>query len=258
MASVQELFDLTGRVAIVTGGATGLGFDMATGLVEAGADVVICSRKLDRCAEAAQQLEALGRRALALRCDVTDPDDVKAMVESTLSAFGQIDILVNNAGMAWVGSPEELALADWEKVLRLNVTGTFLCSQVVGRHMIQRRRGKIINIASVQGLVGRDPNIVDSIAYSTSKGAVVNFTRDLAVKWAKHGIQVNAIAPGFFVTPLNRRLFERREKEIVSVIPMGRVGQLGELKGAALFLASDASSFVTGHILVVDGGALAW
>lgn len=258
MASIEELFDLTGRVAIVTGGASGLGFEMATGLAEAGANIVICSRKIERCKEAALHIESCGVKTLALRCDITDPTDVNAMVDSSLSTFGRIDILVNNSGMAWVGSPESLALEDWEKVLKLNVTGTFLCTQAVGRHMIQRQRGKIINIASVQGLVGRDPNIVDSIAYSTSKGAVVNFTRDLAVKWAKHNINVNAIAPGFFVTPLNRKLYERRRVEINSVIPMGRVGQPGDLKGAAVYLASDASSFVTGHILAVDGGALAW
>lgn len=258
MATIQELFDLSGRVAVVTGSGTGIGFDMATGLAEAGASVVVCARRVERCREAAQQLSALGVRTLALRCDVTNPDEVKAMVEATLAEFGQIDILVNNAGTVWAGSPEDLALADWEKVLKVNVTGVFLCSQAVGRHMIQRKRGRIINIASVQGLVGKDPKTHNTISYAASKGAVINFTRDLAIKWAPHNIQVNALAPGFFVTNLNRRHFEKCGADILATIPMGRVGEATDLKGAAVFLASDAASYVTGHTLVVDGGMVAW
>lgn len=258
MATVKELFNLSGRVSVVTGGATGLGLQMATALAEAGSNVVICSRKLENCEAAARQIENLGVKALAVRCDVTRPDQVEAMKEATLDAFGRVDVLVNNAGRAWIAAPEEMPLERWQQVFDLNITGPFVCSQALGREMIKQKRGKIINIASVAGLVGRNPKAYNSIAYNASKGALVNFTRDLAVKWAQHNIQVNAICPGFFVTSFNRELYERNKENINREIPLGHSGGPDDLKGIAVLLASDASNFMTGAIIPVDGGAVAW
>ena len=258
MASVKELFDLSGRVSVITGGATGLGLQMATALAEAGSNIVVCSRKLENCEAVAHQLEKLGAQALAVACDVTKPEQIEAMRDATLKRFGRVDVLVNNAGRAWSAPPEEMPLERWNQIMDLNVTAPFICAQVFGREMIKARRGKIINIASVAGLVGRNPRNYNSVAYSASKGALVNFTRDLAVKWAQHNIQVNCICPGFFVTPLNQKLYERNKESIDRDIPLGRTGGPDDLKGLAVLLASDASDFMTGAIIPVDGGAFAW
>ena len=258
MASVKELFSLQGRVSVVTGGATGLGLQMATGLAEAGSNVVICSRKLENCEQAAQAIEKLGVKALAAACDVTKPEQVEALKDATLKKFGRVDVLVNNAGKAWVAPAEEMPLERWQQVMDLNVTAPFICSQVFGRVMIKAKKGSIINIASIAGLRGRDPKAYDSVVYSTSKGALVNLTRDLAVKWARHHIRVNAICPGFFVTPLNEKLYERNKENIDSRIPLGHVGGADDLKGLAVLLASDASAFMTGTVIPVDGGTVAW
>ena len=258
MASVQELMRLDGRVAVVTGGATGLGLQMATALAEAGAHVVVASRKREKCEAAAAQIGKLGVRALAVGCDVTKPAEVEALKEATLATFGRADILVNNAGRAWAAAPEDTPPERWQQVFDLNVTAPFLCAQAFGRVMIAAQRGKIINIASVAGLVGRDPRSYNSIAYCASKGALVNFTRDLAVKWAPHNIQVNAICPGFFVTPINEKFFEGVKENVLRGIPLGRTGGGDDLKGIAVLLASDASNYMTGTIIPVDGGAVAW
>ena len=258
MANVKELFDLTGRTSVVTGGATGLGLQMATALAEAGSNIVVCSRKAENCEQAAAALEKLGVKALGLAADVTEPAQVEAVKDATLKKFGRVDVLINNAGKAWVAPAEELPLERWEQIMDLNVAAPFLCSQVFGREMIRAKRGKIINIASIAGLQGRNPKAYDSIVYSTSKGALVNFTRDLAVKWASHNIQVNCICPGFFVTPINRKLFERNPEPILREIPLGRTGGDNDLKGIAVLLASDASNFMTGAIIPVDGGTIAW
>ena len=258
MANVKELLSLEGRVAVVTGGATGIGFRMALGLAEAGAAVVITSRKLDACEKAVQEIEKAGGKGLAVACDVTKPLEVEAMKDAVLKRFGRIDVLVNNAGRAWVAPPEDLPLERWQQVFDLNITAPFLCSQVLGREMIKAKRGKIVNIASVAGLVGRNPIAYNSVAYGASKGALVNFTRDLAVKWAQHNIQVNCICPGFFVTPLNQKLYEKNKENIDREIPLGRTGGPDDLKGVAVLLASDASNFMTGAIVPVDGGSVAW
>jgi len=258
MASVKDLFDLSGRVSVVTGGATGLGLQMATALAEAGSNIVICSRKLENCEEAAQGIEKLGVKALGVACDVTKPGQVEAVKDATLKEFGRVDVLVNNAGRAWVAPPEEMPLERWQQTMDLNVTAPFICSQAFGREMIKAKRGKIINIASIAGLIGRNPRAYNSIVYSTSKGALVNFTRDLAVKWAQHNINVNCICPGFFVTPINRKLFENNSESILREIPLGRTGGANDLKGIAVLLASDASDFITGAIIPVDGGTVAW
>jgi gluconate 5-dehydrogenase len=250
--------NLEGRVSVVTGGATGLGLQMATGLAEAGSHIVVCSRKLENCEAAAQQIAKLGVQALAVACDVTKPDQVEAMNDATLKKFGRVDILVNNAGRAWAAPPEDTPLERWQQVFDLNITAPFLCAQALGREMIKQKRGKIINIASIAGLVGRNPRAYSSISYSASKGALVNFTRDLAVKWAQHNIQVNAICPGFFVTPLNQKLYEKNKENIDREIQLGHTGGADDLKGMAVLLASDASNFITGAIIPVDGGSTAW
>jgi len=258
MTTVKQLMSLEGRVSVVTGGATGIGLQMAMALAEAGSNIVICSRKLENCEQAAGEIEKIGVKALAVGCDVTQPDQVEAMKEATLARFGRVDALINNAGRAWVAPPEDLPLERWRQVFDLNITAPFLCAQAVGREMIKAGRGKIINIASIAGLVGRNPRAYNSIAYGSSKGALVNFTRDLAVKWAQHNIQVNCICPGFFVTPLNQKLYEKNKENIDREIPLGRVGGADDLKGIAVLLASDASNFITGAIIPVDGGTVAW
>jgi gluconate 5-dehydrogenase len=250
---------LEGRVAVVTGGATGIGLRMAHGLAEAGASIVIASRKREACETAAKEIaDATGAKTLALSCDVTKTDEVEAMKDAVMERFGRVDILVNNAGRAWVAPPEEMPLERWQQVFDLNITGPFLCSQALGREMIKASSGRIINIASIAGLVGRNPRAYNSIAYGASKGALVNFTRDLAVKWAQHDINVNCICPGFFVTPLNQKLYEKNKENIEREIPLGRTGGPDDLKGLVVLLASDASRFVTGAIIPVDGGSVAW
>ena len=258
MATVKELMNLEGRVSVVTGGATGIGLRMAIGLAEAGSNVVIASRKLEACEQAAHEIEKTGVKALAVACDVTRPEQVDAMKSAVMERFGRVDALFNNAGRAWVAPPEDLPLERWQQVFDLNITGPFLCSQALGREMIKAKRGKIINIASIAGLVGRNPRAYNSIAYGASKGALVNFTRDLAVKWAQHNINVNCICPGFFITPLNEKLYEKNKENIDREIPLGRVGGPDDLKGIAVLLASEASSFMTGAIIPVDGGSVAW
>jgi gluconate 5-dehydrogenase len=258
MTTVKQLFDLSGRVSVVTGGATGLGLQMATALAEAGSNIVICSRKIENCEQAAREIEKLGVQALAVACDVTKADQVEGMKDAVMKKFGRVDVLVNNAGRAWVAPPEDMPLERWQQVLDLNITAPFICAQVLGREMIKAKRGKIINIASIAGLVGRSPKAYNSIAYGASKGALVNFTRDLAIKWAHHNIQVNAICPGFFVTPINEKMFEKGRDQILREIPLGRTGGPDDLKGIAVLLASDASNFMTGAIIPVDGGAVAW
>ncbi len=255
--NVKDLFNLTGRVAIVTGGSIGLGRQIAEGLAEMGANLVLCARKKERCQQAAEDLQQLGVGTLALGCDVKNPADIQAVVDAAFSQFGRVDVLVNNAGISWGAPVEEMRLEDWNKVIETNLTGTFLCAQAVGKVMIKQGRGKIINIASVAGLGGA-PAALPAIAYHASKGGVISFTKDLACKWATHNIQVNAIAPGWFPTHMSNRALEHNREFFLSQIPLRRFGSEHDLKGAAVFLASDASDYVTGHVLVVDGGQSAW
>src|SRR5712664_513116 len=251
--AVRDLFDLTGRTAIITGGSVGLGRQMAEALAEMGANLVLCARKKERCVQAAEELQTLGVKTLALACDVKNPADIHAVVDSTLAAFGRIDILINNAGTSWGAPVQEMRLEHWNKVIETNLTGTFLFSQAVGKTMIAQSRGKIINIASVAGLGGAQPEF-QAIGYHASKGGVIIFTKDLACKWGMHNIQVNAIAPGWFPTDMSGKVIERNKEMLLAGIPAGRFGGPDDLKGAAVFLASDASNFVNGNILVVDGG----
>ena len=255
--NVKKLFDLTGRVAIVSGGSMGLGLQMAESLAEMGANLVLCARKKDRCEEAAETLRSHGIQVLALACDVKDKASIQQVAAETLAKFGRIDILINNAGVSWGAPVEEMTLEQWDKVLSTNLTGTFLFCQAVGKAMAAQASGKIINIASVAGLGGASADL-QAIGYHASKGGVIAFTKDLACKWAPHNIQVNAIAPGWFPTHMSGWIIEHRKDSLLAKIPLGRFGGDHDLKGAAVFLASDASAYVTGHVLVVDGGQSAW
>jgi NAD(P)-dependent dehydrogenase (short-subunit alcohol dehydrogenase family) len=254
----RELLDLKGRVAVVTGGSIGLGRQMAEALGELGADLVLCARKPERCREAARDLERLGVRTLALGCDVSRPAEVQGLVEQVLAAFGRIDILVNNAGTAWGSPAEDMRVEDWHKVLETNLTGAFLCAQAVGRVMLGEKRGTIVNIASVAGLGGAHPDLMRAAGYHASKGGLITLTKTLACEWARQGVRVNAIAPGWFPTHMSQAVLEHRKERILAGIPLGRFGGADDLKGAVAFLASDASAYVTGQVIVVDGGQSAW
>jgi len=254
---VRELFDLAGRTAIVTGGGSGLGRQMPHALAECGADLVLCARKVERCEEVAAELSGSGVRVLTMACDVRVPEQVQAVVDRATADLGGVDILVNNAGTSWGASPEETPLDGWEKVLDVNVTGCFLFAQAAGRVMIERGHGKVINVASVAAFRGAPQEAMNAIAYNTSKGALVAFTRDLAVKWARYGINVNAIAPGWFPSDMSEKVLDRAGDRLRERIPLQRYGGADDLKGAVVFLASAASDYVTGVTLPVDGGQLA-
>ena len=251
---IKELFDLTGKTAIITGGGRGLGEQIADCYAEAGANVVLCSRKAEACEETAAKLKKYGTETLALKCDITQPEDVNQVVKETINKFGRIDILVNNSGATWGAPAEEMPLDAWKKVIDVNITGTFLMSQAVGRVMLEQQYGKIVNIASVAGLKGSDPKYMNAVGYNASKAAVINFTKDLAVKWGPKGVYVNAIAPGFFPTKMSKGLLEKGGELILEGTPLRKFGSENDLKGAAILLASSASDFMTGEVIVVDGG----
>jgi NAD(P)-dependent dehydrogenase (short-subunit alcohol dehydrogenase family) len=255
---VSELFSIARRVAVVTGGSRGLGLEIAHGLGEAGAKVVVTARRQEWLGPAEQELRAAGIEASAFDCDVANDGAVAKLAEAVLARYGPAEILVNAAGISW-GSPAlEMTAERWRAVMDVNITGTFLCCQAFGRQMLKRGGGRIVNVASVAGLIGQSPELMDAAGYTASKGAVVALTRDLAVKWARHNIGVNAVAPGFFPTRMTKGLIEHAEEGLAAANPMQRLGRPGELKGAVLFLASDAASYVTGQILAVDGGMTAW
>ncbi len=254
--NVKQMFTLEGKTAIVSGGGKGIGLKMAEGLAEAGANIVLCSRNVENCRKAAEDIAQLGVKTFAIKCDVTSAEEIQGVVDATIKTFGRLDILVNNSGTNWGASPEEHPLKGWRKVMDTNITGAFLFSQSAGRVMIEQKSGNIINIASIMGFVGTKPEDADAIAYSASKGALITFTKDLAAKWARHNIRVNAIAPGWFPTDMSRWVMENHGDRLLKHIPMKRFGEGDELKGAAVYLASDASTYVSGVILPVDGGYL--
>jgi NAD(P)-dependent dehydrogenase (short-subunit alcohol dehydrogenase family) len=251
---ILQSFGLQGKVAVVTGGGRGLGFALAEGLAEAGSDLVICSRKETNCVEAAQRIEQFGVRAAGFRCDVTEPEDITRMKEFVLKEFGRVDILINNSGATWGALTEDYPVEGWKKVINVNVTGTFLCSQIIGKAMIEQGGGKIVNVSSIFGTVGASSKVMDAVAYNTSKGAMDALTKDLAVKWACYRVYVNAIAPAFIETEMTSVTMERGKEAILGHVPLNRFGVPQDLKGAVVFLCSSASDYVTGTVLYVDGG----
>lgn len=253
--TIQQLFDLKGKTALVTGGSRGLGLQMAHALGEAGARVMLSARKADELEAAVQELQDAGIDARWIAADCAQETDIHRLGAETLERMGDVDILVNNAGAAWGAPAEDHPLEAWDKVMNLNVRGYFILSQYLAKHsMIGRQRGSIINVASIAGL-GGNPKGMKTIAYNTSKGAVINFTRALAAEWGAHGIRVNAICPGFFPSKMTRGTLEAMgEERLAAGAPLGRLGDDEDLKGLTLLYASDAGKHITGQWLAVDGG----
>jgi NAD(P)-dependent dehydrogenase (short-subunit alcohol dehydrogenase family) len=258
---LNDLFDLKGKVAIVTGGARGIGNFIATGLAEAGADVVVASRKLEKCEEAAAALKALGSKSMAVKCDLGSVEEIEALVDTVVAEYGTVDILVNNSGVTWGAPTLDFPLDKWEKVFDINVKGVWVLTQKTARIMKENGGGKIINISSIMASRGSSEMGHPAIPYNSSKAAIEVLTKNLAVKLADCNIHVNAIAPGFFRTDMMEYIFKPEFKAAhdatIAEIPLGRVGGEDEIKALAVFLASKASDFVTGAIIPVDGGQAA-
>jgi gluconate 5-dehydrogenase len=256
--TVQELFSLAGKTAVITGGSRGLGLQMAEALGEQGARVLVSSRKQSELDEACAHLAARGIDATAIAADLADEAAVAGFAEEALARLGQVDILVNNAGATWGAPAEDYPVEAWDKVMNLNVRSIFLLCQAFGREMIPRGRGRIVNIASIAGLAGNPPGTMQTIAYNTSKAAVINFTRTLAGEWGRHGITVNAIAPGFFPSKMTKGILAAVGADtLAQQAPLHRLGDDEDLKGAVVLFASDAGKHITGQVLAVDGGVSA-
>jgi NAD(P)-dependent dehydrogenase (short-subunit alcohol dehydrogenase family) len=252
--SVMELFRLDGKVALITGGGRGLGEQISRGFAEAGAAVCLSSRKVLNCERVRDDIVAAGGQAAAFALDITNPHSIQSVVASIVDTYGRLDILVNNSGTSWGASALTMPFEAWQKVLSTNLTGAFLMAQAAAQVMKSQGGGKIINIASTAGLGGTPPELLNAVGYSTSKGGLIALTRDLAVKWARYGIYVNAIAPGFFPTDMTKELLSAAETDILAATPLKRLGGPADLQGAALYFASAASDYTTGQVLAVDGG----
>ena len=251
------MFDLTGKVAIITGGYQGIGRGIAEGLAEAGSDVVICARNYDRCAEACSGIAKLGGKTLPIRCDISKSEEVKKLVSETVNEMGKIDILVNNAGVGGSEKPIiEMSDEDWDHAVDIDLRGAFLCTREAAKEMIKQGGGKIINVSSIAAFIA----MANMSAYCASKGGLLQLTKVMALEFIPYNIQVNALCPGYFLTPMNRKFFESEvgQKIIRKNIPMGRLGNPEELKGTAIYLASSATDFMTGSGIVIDGGQLLW
>jgi NAD(P)-dependent dehydrogenase (short-subunit alcohol dehydrogenase family) len=256
--SIKKLFDLSGRRAIITGGSRGLGLQIAEALGEQGAELVLAARKRDELDSAVAHLEKLGIKAHAIPTDLSKPEGVNALVDESLALLGGCEILVNNAGAAWGAPAEDHPLDGWLKLVNLNLTSVFLLTQAIGkRAMIPKRYGRIVTVASIAGLRGNPVGGNKTLAYNTTKGGLVNFTRALAGEWGAHNITVNALAPGFFPSKMTTATLDHGTDFIKSITPLNRIGDSEDLKGAALLFASDAGKHITGQILAVDGGAIA-
>ena len=253
MPTINELFSLQDRVAIVTGGSRGIGLEMAEGLAEAGAALMLCARREEWLTPTVAAMRSRGFRVEGMRCDVANAGDVQAVVDGTIAAFGKVDILVNNAGVTWAAEPEVMPLDKWQKVVDINLTGAFLFSQAAGRDMLARQWGRIINVASISGIQA-SVNGPHYAPYAATKAGLMGLTRELAASWGRKGIRVNAIAPGFFHSRLADGAIATAEPAIKATSPIPRVGAAGELKGVAVFLAADASNYITGQTIIVDGG----
>jgi gluconate 5-dehydrogenase len=253
MRALKDLYDLTGRVAIVTGGSRGLGEEMAEGLAEAGASLMLCARREQWLTPTLESFRNRGFTVEGLVCDVSDPAQVQTVVDKAIAVYKKIDILINNAGISWAAEPQDMPLDKWQKVIETNLTGTFLFSQAAGREMLQAQSGAIINIASIAGMVG-SVSTSHWAGYAASKAGIIGLTRELASTWGRSGIRVNAIAPGYFHSRLADPAIVHAEPQIKATSPIPRVGDAGELKGVAVFLASDAAAYITGQTIVVDGG----
>lgn len=250
---IKELFDLTGKTAIVTGGSRGIGVEMAEALAEAGANLMLCARREEWLSETVAEFRANNYNVAGKVCDVSKAEDVQAVVDETVKKFGKIDILINNAGISWGAMPEDMPLAQWQKVLDVNLTGCFLMAQAAGKEMLKQKSGAIINIASIAGLTS-SANGPFYAGYVASKAGLIGLTRELAASWGRKGIRVNAVAPGFFHSRLADAVIDIYERSIQENNVIPRVGSEGELKGITVFLASEASSYITGQTFAVDGG----
>ena len=253
MANVKDLFDLTGKTAIVTGGSRGIGKEMAEALAEAGANLMLCARRAEWLEETVKEFEVKGFNVAGTVCDVAKPDEVQAVVDQTVIKFGAVDILINNAGTSWGAMPEDMPLDKWQQVIDVNLTGCFLFAQAAGREMLKQKSGSIINIASIAGLTS-SANGPFYAGYVASKAGLIGLTRELAASWGRKGIRVNAIAPGFFHSRLADTVIDIYERSIQENNIIPRIGNEGELKGTVVFLASEASSYITGQTIAVDGG----
>jgi len=253
---IEKLFSLEGKTAIVTGASQGLGKEMALALSEAGADISIVDVDEENGKKVVEEIKKSGKKAIFIKADVSKEEDIDMMVEKTVEEFGKIDVLVNNAGIVSNYPAEEMDIKEWDRIMNLDLRGLFICCQKAGREMIKRKKGNIINIASMSGIIVNTPQ--PQIHYNTAKAGVIMITKSLAAEWAKYNIRVNAIAPGYMGTKMVKRVISQYGKYWLPLIPMGRIGEPEEIRGPVVFLASDASSYITGSVLIMDGGYTVW